>query len=83
MKFKRLISLLLCSIMLLSCSIDVSAINLNMNINGEVIQVPTDADQFFNVSWSKTSYVPNAEQVYVMNMGRSYDMWRHFGNMNI
>lgn len=80
MKFKRLISVLLCSIMLFSCSIDALAINLNMNFNGEVVQVPTDTDQFFNISWSKSSYVPNAEQVYVMNMGRSYDMWRYSDN---
>ena len=82
MKFKRLISLLLCSTMLFSCSIDALAINLNMNINGEVVQVPTDTDQFFNVEFTDVNYEPNAEQVYVMHMGLSYDMWRYSGGMN-
>lgn len=50
-----------------------------MNINGEVVQVPTDTDQFFNVEFTDVNYEPNAEQVYVMNMGRSYDMWRYSG----
>lgn len=79
MKFKRLISVLLCSIMTFSCGIDALAINLNMNFNGEVVQVPTDTDQFFNVEFTDVNYEPNAEQVYVMNMGRSYDMWRYSG----
>ena len=84
MRLKKVISLLLTLIMLFSISVDTFAEVLNINIDGEnVTQVVTDTNQFFNVTFAPKEWTPNAEQVYVMHMGLSYDMWRHFGNMNI
>ena len=84
MRFKKVVSLLLTLIMLFSISVDTFAEVLNINIDGEnVTQVVTNTDQFFNVIFQEKEWEPNAEQVYVRHMGLSYDMWRHFGNMNI
>lgn len=84
MRLKKVISLLLTLIMILSLSVDTFAAVLNMTSGkNEVIQVQTDTNQFFNVIFQEEEWKPNAEQVYVMHMGLSYDMWRHFGNMNI
>ena len=83
MKFKRILSLLLTFLMLLSCSVNVLAINVNMNIDGDnVVQVETNKSKFFNIQFAPPEYEPNAEQVYVMHMGLSYDMWRYSGGMN-
>ena len=84
MKLKRIISIVLAFMLLFSMSIDTLAAVLNINTDGEnTIQVETGTDQFFNVTFAPKEWTPNAEQVYVMHMGLSYDMWRHFGNMNI
>ena len=84
MKFKRLLSLALCVVMMFSMSTEVFAITLNMTSGkNEVVQVEPGTDQFFNVIFQEEEWEPNAEQVYTMYMGQNYDMWRHFGNMNI
>lgn len=84
MKSKRILSLLLSLIMIISMSTDALAFTLNMTSGiNDVIQVETGTEQFFNVIFQEKEWEPNAEQVYVMHMGLSYDMWRHFGNMNI
>ena len=84
MKSKRILSLLLSLIMIISMSTDALAFTLNMTSGkNEVIQVQTDTNQFFNVIFQEEEWKPNAEQVYTMYMGQNYDMWRHFGNMNI
>ena len=78
MKFKRLLSLALCIVMMFSMSTEVFAITLNMTSGeNEVIQVETGTDQFFNVIFQEKEWQPNAEQVYVMYMGHYYDMWQH------
>ena len=84
MKLKRVVSLLLILTMLFSASIDALAVTFNMNIDGDnVQQITTDNSQFFNVKFAPEDYKPNAEKVYVTYMGRSYDAWRHSGDMNI
>lgn len=81
MKFKRLLSLALCIVMMFSMSIDTFATVLNINLDGEnVTQVNTDTNQFFNVTFAPMEWEPNAEQVCTMYMGLSYDMWRHSGD---
>ena len=84
MRIIKVISLLLTLIMILSLSVDTFAAVLNMTSGiNDVIQVETGTEQILNVIFQEKEWEPNAEQVYVMNMGLSYDMWRHFGNMNI
>ena len=83
MKFKRLLSLALCVVMMFSMSTEAFAITLNMTSGeNEVIQVETGTDQFFNVIFQEKEWEPNAEQVYTMYMGQNYDMWRYSGGMN-
>lgn len=83
MKFKRLLSLVLCVVMIFSMSTEVFAITLNMNIDGEeIIQVETGTDQFFNVTFAPKEYKPNAEQIYTLYMGQNYDMWRYSGDQD-
>ena len=83
MKFKRLLSLALCVVMMFSMSTEAFAITLNMTSGeNEVIQVETGTDQFFNVIFQEKEWQPNAEQVYTLYMGQHYDMWRYSGGMN-
>ena len=64
-------------------STDALAFTLNMTSGiNDVIQVETGTNQFFNVIFQEEEWKPNAEQVYVMHMGLSYDMWRYSGGMN-
>lgn len=80
MKFKRLLSLILTLVMVLSCSIDALAFTVNMNIDGdEVVQVQAGGNQFFNVTFAPPEYEPNAEQVYTMSLGEELVFWRHSG----
>lgn len=80
MKFKRLISILLTMIMLLSCSIDALAITVNMNIDGDnVEQVQAGGNTFFNIKFAPPEYEPNAEQIYTMSLGEEVVFWRHSG----
>ena len=61
MKFKRIISLILTFVMLLCCSVNVLAINVNVNIDGDnVVQVSTDTNQFFNVTFAPKEWTPDA-----------------------
>lgn len=80
MKFKRLLSLMLTIIMILSCSIDALAFTVNMNIDGdEVVQVQAGGNQFFNITFAPAAYEPNAEQVYTLSLGEELVFWRHSG----
>ena len=83
MKLKRVLSLLLTMVIMLTLSIEAFAINLNMNVDGETIeQVQTGTEQFFNVKFAPKEYEPNAEQVYYLFTGRNYDMWRYSGDQD-
>ncbi|MBP3448223.1 MAG: hypothetical protein J6K51_04290 [Clostridia bacterium] len=83
MKSKRILSLLLSLIMIISMSTDALAFTLNMTSGiNDVIQVETGTEQFFNVIFQEKEWEPNAEQVYTMYMGQNYDMWRYSGGMN-
>lgn len=80
MKFKRLLSLMLTLVMMLSCSIDALALTLNMNIDGDnVIQVQAGGNTFFNVEFAPPEYTPNAEQVYTLSLGEELIFWRRSG----
>jgi hypothetical protein len=84
MKSKRILSLLLSLIMLVSMSTDVLAFTINMTSGeNDVIQVETGTEQFFNVIFQEKEWEPNAEQVYTMSLGEEVVFWRHSGDMNI
>ena len=77
---KKVVSLILCTILLLTSFTEVFATTLNVNVNGEVKKVDTSEDKFFNVEFTGPNYQPEAEQVYTMLMGSNIEMWRYSGD---
>ena len=74
---KKVVSLILCTVLLLTSFTEVFATTLNVNVNGEVKKVDTSEDKFFNVQFTDKDYQPEAEQVYTMIMGSNIEMWRY------